>query len=155
MILKSKILFLVLKEQNGQSNSSCSNNVINSLQFYVFPWIENFILIWIFFFEIIQVQQARCLTCSVENFRKWSHKIVVGKSWVMKLRKISTMQKIRRINWTVTAIISRIYFLFLLLEVSSYMEINICTVFFKCIMVPLIFWEYRSGGIHRNFFVIS
>ena len=29
-------------------------------------------------------------TCSVDNFMKWTHKIVVGKSLVKKLRKIDT-----------------------------------------------------------------
>ena len=43
---------------------------------------------------------------------------VVGKIWVMKLRKIDTRQKIWRMNWTVTAMISCIYFLLLLLKVS-------------------------------------
>ena len=28
--------------------------------------------------------------CSVDNFTKWTHEIVVGKSWMMKLRKIDT-----------------------------------------------------------------
>ena len=29
-------------------------------------------------------------TCFVDNFTKWSQKIVVGKSWMMKLREIDT-----------------------------------------------------------------
>ena len=29
-------------------------------------------------------------TCSVDNFTKWTHKIAVGKSLVMKLQKIDT-----------------------------------------------------------------
>ena len=29
-------------------------------------------------------------TCFVDNFTQWTHKIVVGKGWIMKLQKIDT-----------------------------------------------------------------
>ena len=29
-------------------------------------------------------------TCSVDSFTKWTHKTVVGKSWMVKLLKIDT-----------------------------------------------------------------
>ena len=55
-------------------------------------------------------------TCSINNFTKGTQKIVVGKSWMMKLRKIDT-EDAENDNWHVTAMISYICFLFLLIGV--------------------------------------
>ena len=62
------------------------------------------------------------MTCCVDDFTKWTHKIVAGKSWcrVMKLWKIDTKQTIWRMNWNTTTMISYICFLFLLFGVSVY-----------------------------------
>ena len=97
-----------------------------SVIFMLFQWFPDFLftvlclsLDWKSYFIFnFALKSFRYVTCSVDNFMKWTHKVVVGKSWVMKLWKTDTRYKIWRMNWTVTSMISCIYFLFLLFEVS-------------------------------------
>ena len=71
---------------------------ISEIRFFsIMSWlsVNSFVLsldwkIWILPWNHLGVAREVFETCSAENFTKWTHKIVVGKYWIIKLRKIDT-----------------------------------------------------------------
>ena len=89
MIFKSKTLFLVIKEQNPQTLKlflSCRDFVKSFVIFLDWTIHSNLH----FVLNHLGVAREMFEMCSVYNFTKWTHEIVVGKSSMMKLRKIDT-----------------------------------------------------------------
>ena len=73
-------------------NSVFSNKRIELSGIPIMLWlsansIEQFILTWILSRNPLGVAKEMFEMCSVDNFMKWTHKIVVEKSWINKLRK--------------------------------------------------------------------
>ena len=74
-------------------NSVSSNKRIELSGIPIMLWgsvnsIEQFILIWILSWNHLGVAKEMFQMCSVDNFMKWTHKIIIEKSWLIKLRKI-------------------------------------------------------------------
>ena len=97
--------------------------------------------------------------CSVYNFTKWTHKTVVGKSRMMKLRKIDTEDMENEL----TCDSNDLLYLF---SVFTFRSVRltckytfIYNVFLKCMMIPLILWAYKVGlyilPMNKIFFVSS